>query len=173
MACGHCRRPRKEILAFNFDQLYWTRGLSISPKSQGGSKVVLRGSKIAPEIGSLESQNSPGRPEAHPGRALALPAPRKAPGSVRAAADCTPPPGTLVTTLHAPAPAPGPGETTFTYYFLPPSLYLLPSNMWFLVDPHAAALRGRRIRKGCALCRRPRKKNKNVAFEFELLSSET
>ena len=37
--------------------------------------------------------------------------------------------------------------------------------MWFLVDPHAAALRGRRIRKGCALCRRPRKKN-NFEFKF-------
>ena len=93
MACGHCRRPRKEILAFNFDQLCWIRGLSSSPKSQGGSKVVLRGSKMAPEIASWDPENSPGRPEAHPGRALALPAPRKAPGSVRAAADCTPPCG--------------------------------------------------------------------------------
>ena len=93
MACGHCRRPRKEILAFNFDQLCWIRGLSSSPKSQGGSKVVLRGSKMAPEIASWDPENSPGRPEAHPGRALALPAPRKAPGSVRAAADCTPPGG--------------------------------------------------------------------------------
>ena len=91
MACGHCRRPRKEILAFNFDQLCWIRGLSSSPKSQGGSKVMLRGSKMAPEIASWDPENSPGRPEAHPGRALALPAPRKAPGSVRAAADCTPP----------------------------------------------------------------------------------
>ena len=89
MACGHCRRPRKEILAFNFDQLCWIRGLSSSPKSQGGSKVVLRGSKMAPEIASWDPENSPGRPEAHPGRALALPARRKAPGSVRAAADCT------------------------------------------------------------------------------------
>ena len=93
MACGHCRRPRKEILAFNFDQLCWIRGLSSSPKSQGGSKVVLRGSKMAPEIASWDPENSPGRPEAHPGRALALPAPRKAPGSVRAAADCTSPGG--------------------------------------------------------------------------------
>ena len=98
MACGHCRRPRKEILAFNFGQLCWIRGLSSSPKSQGGSKVVLRGSKIAPEIASWDPENSPGRPETHPGRALALPTPQKAPGSVRAAADCTPPGG-------------GPGDT--------------------------------------------------------------
>ena len=76
MACGHCRRPRKEILAFNFDQLCWVRGLSSSPKSQGGSKVVLRGSKMAPGISSWEPQNCPGRPEAHPGRGLVLPAPR-------------------------------------------------------------------------------------------------
>ena len=93
MACGHCRRPRKEISAFNFDQLYWIRGFSSSPKSQGVPKVVLRGSKMAPEIASWDPENSPGRPEAHPGRALALPAPRKAPGSVRAAADCTSPGG--------------------------------------------------------------------------------
>ena len=46
---------------------------------------------MAPEIASWDSENSPGRPEAHPGQALALPAPRKAPGSVRAAADRTPP----------------------------------------------------------------------------------
>ena len=91
-------------------------------------------------------------------------APDAPPGAPKAswtaytAADCTFPPGTLVTTLAGPAPAPGPGETTFTYYFLPLSLYLLASTMWFLVDPHAAALRGRRIRKGCALCRRPREK---------------
>ena len=91
MACGHCRRPRKEILPFNFDQLCWIRGLSSSPKSQGGSKVMLRGSQMAPEIASWDPENSPARPEAHHGRALALPAPRKAPGSVRAAADCTSP----------------------------------------------------------------------------------
>ena len=110
-----------------------------------------------------DDQNRPflirGGPEGPPG------AP-KASWTAYTAADCTLPPGTLWNTLYVPAPAPGPGETTFTYYFLPLSLYLLASNMWFLVDPHAAALRGRRIRKGCALCRRPRKKN--VAFEFEL-----
>ena len=94
-----------------------------------------------------------GGPDAPPG------AP-KASWTAYTAADCTLPPGTLVTTLSDPAPAPGPGETTFTYCFQPPFLYLLASNIWFLVDPHAAALvpRGRRIRKGCALCRRPRKK---------------
>ena len=48
---------------------------------------------MALEIASWDPANSPGRPEAHPGRALALPAPRKAPGSVRAAADCTSPGG--------------------------------------------------------------------------------
>ena len=80
---------KKYLLSFNFDQLCWIRSLSSSPNSQGGSKVMRRGSKMAPEIGSGESQNSPSRPEAHPGRALSLPAPRKAPGSVRAAADRT------------------------------------------------------------------------------------
>ena len=93
MACGHCRRPRKEILASNFDQLCWVRGLSSSPKSQGGPKAMLRGSKMAPEITSWDAKNSPGRPEAQTGPPLALPAPRQAPGSVRAAADCTPPGG--------------------------------------------------------------------------------
>ena len=75
------------------------------------------------------------------------------------AADCTLPPGTLGNTWGGSAPAPGPGETTFTYYFLPLSLYLLASNMWFLVDPHAAALvpRGRRIREACGHFRRPQK----------------
>jgi hypothetical protein len=48
---------------------------------------------MAPEIASWDPENSPGRPEAHPDRALALPACRKAPGSVRAAADCTSPGG--------------------------------------------------------------------------------
>ena len=107
-----------------------------------------------------------GAPDAPPG------AP-KASWTAYTAADCTLPPGTLGYSLSGSAPAPGPGETTFTDYFLPLSLYLLPSTMWFLVDPHATSLvpRGRRIRKGCALCRRPRKKNK-VAFEFELYSSE-
>ena len=93
MACGHCRRPRKEIVAFNLDQLCGIRGLSSSPKSKGLPKVVLRGSKMAPGISSWEPPNSPSRPEAHPGRALVLPAPRKAPGSVRAAAKCTSPGG--------------------------------------------------------------------------------
>ena len=99
-----------------------------------------------------------GAPDAPPG------AP-KASWTAYTAADCTLPPGTLVNSLCGSAPAPGPGETTFTYYFLPLSLYLLPSTMCLLVDPHATSLvpRGRRIRKGCALCRRPRKKR--VAFE--------
>ena len=96
-----------------------------------------------------------GAPDAPPG------AP-KASWTAYTAADCTLPPGTRVYNWGGSAPAPGPGETTFTYYFLPLSLYLLASNMWFLVDPHAAALvpRGRRIRKGCALCRRPPPKKK-------------
>ena len=46
---------------------------------------------MAPEIASWDPENSLGRTEAHPGRALALPAPRKAPESVRAAAYRTPP----------------------------------------------------------------------------------
>jgi hypothetical protein len=48
---------------------------------------------MAPEIASWDPENSPGRHEAHPGRALGLPAPREAPESVRAAADCIPPGG--------------------------------------------------------------------------------
>ena len=121
MACGHCRRPRKEILAFNFDQLCWIRGLSSSPKSQGGSKVMLRGSKMAPEIASWDPENSPGRPEAHPGRALALPAPRKAPGSVRAAADCT-----------SPSTSPG-GPTVGSHWFHELGLVLLDQPLQRLV----------------------------------------
>ena len=60
--------PRRN-LGFQFP----IQGLSSSPKSQGGSKVVLRGSKVAPEIGFLKSQNSPSRPEAHPGRCPGTP----------------------------------------------------------------------------------------------------
>ena len=109
----------------------------------------------------------------HPGR------PRCAPGSPEGELDCIycsglhpAPPGTLGNCLGGSAPAPGPrppapGRLLLRYYFLPLSLYLLASSTWFLVDPHATTLvpRGRRIRKGCALCRRPREKN-NVAFEF-------
>ena len=73
MACGHCRRHRKQSLAFNFDQLCWIRGLSSSPKSQGGPKVVLRKLKMAPEFASRNPENSSGRPEAHPGRPIAHP----------------------------------------------------------------------------------------------------
>ena len=128
MACGHCRRPRKEILAFNFDQLCWIRGLSSSPKSQGGSKVVLRGSKMAPEIASWDPENSPGRPEAHPGRALALPAPRKAPGSVRAAADCTSPGGHPGGPTNSSASQPSPPQalenSSSTLLLVPGALFL-------------------------------------------------
>ena len=132
MSCGHCRRPRKEIVAFNFDQLCWIRGLSSSPKSQGGSKVLLRGSKMALGFPCWDVQNSPGRPEAHPGRALALPAPRKAPGSVRAAADCTSPGGRpgAATPPSVPQPTspPSPLENLSLHF----SYYLFPS---FLHDP--------------------------------------
>ena len=115
MACGHCRRPRKEILALNFDQLCWIRGLSSSPKSQGWSKVVLRGSKMDLEIAFWHPENSPSRPEAHPGRALALPAPRKAPGNVRAAADCTSPGGRPGGATATSARQPSPPQTSFSY----------------------------------------------------------
>ena len=117
-------------------------------------KNAILGTQMTLRWSIFESFPSGKAPDAPPG------AP-KASWTAYTAADCTLPPGTLGITLTGPAPAPGPGETTFTYYFLPLSLYLLASNMWFLVDPHAAALvpRGRRIRKGCALCRRPRKKN--------------
>ena len=161
MACGHCRRPRKEILAFNFDQLCWIRGLSSSPKSQGGSKVVLRGSKMAPEIASWDPENSPGRPEAHPGRALALPAPRKAPGSVRAAADCTSPGGrpggASAPSGPQPTSPPSPLENISLHF----SYYLFP---YVSTTPHAR--RGRRIfvagavyEMACGHCRRPRRRN--------------
>ena len=116
-------------------------------------KNAILGTQMTPRWSMFESFPSGKAPDAPPG------AP-KASWTAYTAADCTLPPGTLVNCLDGPAPAPGPGETTFTYYFLPLSLYLLASNMCLLVDPHAAALvpRGRRIRKGCALCRRPRKK---------------
>ena len=143
MACGHCRRPRKEILAFNFDQRCWIRGLSSSPKSQGGSKVMLRGSKMASDLGSWEPRNSRSRPEAHPGRALAIRAPRKAPGSVRAAADYTSPGGhpggATPGSVLQPTSPPSPLENISLHY----SYYLFPS---FSTAPHAR--RGRRIRDG-------------------------
>ena len=143
MACGHCRRPRKEIVAFNLDQLCGIRGLSSSLKSKGLPKVVLRGSKMAPGIGSWDSQNSPSCPEAHPGRGLALPAPRKAPGSVRAAADCTSPGGRpggpTPSSVPQPPSPPSPLENISLHY----SYYLFPS---FSTTPHAR--RGRRIRDG-------------------------
>ena len=153
MACGHCRRPRKEILAFNFDQLCWIRGLSSSPKSQGGSKVVLRGSKMAPEIASWDPENSPGRPEAHPGRALALPAPRKAPGSVRAAADCTPPDG------QPGGPAIGSGRQPTSPQALEnsSSTLLLLLGALFLHDPTRLAGSADFLARGHM--RQPRKKN--------------
>ena len=130
-----------------------------------GSVPDLKNAILGNQKDSQMVKNPPfliqGAPEAPPG------AP-KASWTAYTAADCTLPPGTLGTTFDGSAPAPGPGETIFTYYFLPLSLYLLASNTCLLVDPHATTLvpRGRRIRKGCALCRRPRKKN--VAFEFEL-----
>ena len=128
MACGHCRRPRKEILAFNFDQLCWIRGLSSSPKSQGGSKVMLRGSKMAPEIASWDPENSPGRPEAHPGRALALPAPRKALAYVRAAADCTfpgrSPGGPTITSASKPTSPQALENSSSTQLLVPGALFV-------------------------------------------------
>ena len=144
MACGHCRRPRKEILASNFDQLCWVRGLSSSPKSQGGSKVMLRGSKMAPEITSWDAKNSPGRPEAHPGPPLALPAPRTAPGSVRAAADCTPPAGapvTQVNTLHPQPPSPRALKSQYKNYWIGLKNYLIKNsiNIWLQTSAKKSA----------------------------------
>ena len=114
-------------------------------------KNPILGTQMIPKSSKTDPFSCGKAPDAPPG------AP-KASWTAYTAADCTLLPGTLGNTLDGSAPAPGPGETTFTYYFLPLSLYLLPSTMCLLVDPHAAALRGRRIRKGCALCRRPRKK---------------
>ena len=166
MACGHCRRPRKEILAFNFDQLCWVRGLSNSPKSLSGSKVMLRGSKMAPEISSWDPENSPGRPEAHPGRALALPAPRKAPGSVRAAADCTSPGGrpgvTSVGSGRQPTSPPSPLENLSLHF----SYYLFPS---FSTTPHAR--RGRRIRDGLRPLPPTPKRNLGLQLRSALLDA--
>ena len=155
MACGHCRRPRKEILASNFDQLCWVRGLSSSPKSQGGSKVMLRGSKMAPEITSWDAKNSPGRPEAHPGPPLALPAPRKAPGSVRAAADCTPPGGRpgAASVTSACQPTSPPTPLLLLLLVLPP----------FSPRPHTPR-RGRRIRDG--LRPLPPTPKRNLGFQL-------
>ena len=67
------------------------------------------------------------------------------------------PPGEARGTTRLTQPrAPGPGASSF--YFSFPNYFLpLRRSTWMLVDPHAASLRGRRIRKGGALCRRPRK----------------
>ena len=93
-------------------------------------------------IACWDHENSPGRPEAH-FRALALPAPRKAPGSVRAAADCTSPGGRpgAATVPSAPQPTspPSPLENISLHF----SYYLFP---YVSMTPHAR--RGRRIRDG-------------------------
>ena len=122
-------------------------------------KNAILGTHMTPRWSIFKSFLSGKAPDAPPG------AP-KASWTAYTAADCTLLPGTLGNALGVSAPAPSPGETTFTYYFLPLSLYLLASNICLLVDPHAAALvpRGRRIRKGCALCRRPRKKKRRIRF---------
>ena len=108
---------------------------------------------MAPEIASWDTQNSPGRPEAHPGRALALPAPRKAPGSVRAAADCTSPGG------H-------PGGATAPSACQPSSpklalatLLTTTCSYWYLLFPRPHTLDGvGGYEMACGHCRRPRKK---------------
>ena len=94
-----------------------------------------------------------GAPDAPPG------AP-KASWTAYTAADCTLPPGTLVTTLSGPAPAPGPGETTFTYCFQHLFIKHIASNTWFLVDPHATTLvpRGRRIPRAAPSAADPEEK---------------
>ena len=70
------------------------------------------------EFVSWDPENSPGRPEAHPGRALALPAPRKAPGSVRAAADCTSPGGHPGAATAGSAPQPTSPQALFLLLLL-------------------------------------------------------
>ena len=107
-------------------------------------KNAILGTKMTPRWSIFQDFSSGRCPEVPPG----------APGRPRGELDCiycsglhTIPPGTLWITLSGSTPAPGPGEATLYYYFLPPSLYLLRSTMCLLVDPHAAALRGRRICK--------------------------
>ena len=92
---------------------------------------MLRLSKTAPGIASWDPENSPGRGEAHPGRALALPAPRKALAYVRAAANCAPlaaAPVTQVTTFHGQPTSPQALENSSS------TLLLLPGAL-FLHDP--------------------------------------
>ena len=82
-------------------------------------------------------------------------------------------PGVL---FEHPSPRPPPpGPPLYLYYFTTTAQAIPARAPARPVDPHAAALvpRGRRIRKGCALCRRPRKKQNNFEFKFafELESS--
>ena len=154
MACGHCRRPRKTLI-LQIRSTCWIRGLSSSPKSQGGTENGASRVEHGTRIGSWDRKNSPGHPEALPGRALALPAPRKAPGSVRAAADCTPPGG------RPGGPSVGSGSQPTS----PPTplLLLLLVLPLFSPRPHTPR-RGRRIRDG--LRPLPPTPKRNLGFQL-------
>ena len=127
-------------------------------------KNAILGTKMTPRLSIFQDFSSGRCPEVPPG----------APGRPRGELDCiycsglhAPPrdPGGL---LVRPSPGPRPPGDYFKLLFLTLFSYLLASNTCPPVDPHAPTLvpRGRRISKGCALCRRPREK-KNVAFKFE------
>ena len=94
------------------------------------------------------------------------PGPRSAPGSPGGELDCIycsglkTPPGEAGEPLVYPSPRPpAPGRLLLTTIFNIFSL-TLSLKQRSLVDPHATSLvpRGRRIRLGCAHCRRPRKR---------------
>ena len=102
---------------------------------------------------SWNHENSPGRPDAHPGRALALPAPWEPPGSVRAAADCTPPsrsPGAATDPSASQPTSPQALENSS-------STLLLVLGALFLHPPTRLA-GSADTRWADAHCRRPRKK---------------
>ena len=119
-------------------------------------KNAILGTKMTPRLSIFQDFLSGRCPEVPPG----------APGRPRGELDCIycsglhpPPPGPWG---HPgpPSPGPRPPGDYFKLLFLTLFLYLPASNTCPPVDPHATTLvpRGRRISKGCALCRRPREK---------------
>ena len=121
-------------------------------------KNPISGTKMTPRWSIFQDFSFGRCPEAPPG----------APGCPRGELDCIycsglhAPPRDPVGRLGLPSPGPRPPGDYLTLLFLTLFFYLLSSNTCLLVDPHATTLvpRGRRISKGCALCRRPRRKKK-------------